>query len=89
LFKCWDRDKKSIDEPGKIKGATRKAMQGMVFLHLRDTLQRLDRQHIKWMSLLTEEIRKAEKFMDKENLTGETTEETPERKVRSLRMASR
>jgi len=49
----------------KIKGATRKTMQGLGFLHLRHTLQKLVRQHIKWTSLLTEEIQKTEKLVDK------------------------
>jgi len=44
-------------------------MQGLEFLHLRDTLQKLVRQHTKRTSLLTEEIWKAEKLMDRENLT--------------------
>ena len=52
----------------KIKGATRKAMQGLGFLHLRPTFQKLVRQHDRWKALLTVEISKAEKLMDKENL---------------------
>ena len=52
----------------RIKGATRRVMQGLGFLHVRATFQKLVRQHIKWKTLLTEEIRKAEKLMDKENL---------------------
>jgi len=51
----------------KIRRATRKAMRGLGFLHLRDTLQKLVWQHTKWTSLLTEEIRKAEKLVDREN----------------------
>ena len=43
-------------------------MQGLGFLHFRATFQKLVRQHIKWKTLLTEEIRKAEKSMDKEIL---------------------
>jgi len=52
----------------EIKGATRKAMQGLGFLHLRPTFQKLVRQHDRWKALLTLEIGKAEKLMDKENL---------------------
>jgi len=52
----------------KIEGATRTAMQGLGFLHLRATFQKLVRQHDRWKALLTEEISKAEKLMDKENL---------------------
>jgi len=52
----------------KIKGATWKAMQGLGFLHLRPTFQKLVRQHDRWKSLLAEEISKAENLMDKENL---------------------
>jgi len=52
----------------KIKGATRRAMQGLGFLHLRATFQKLVRQHNKWKVLLTEEISEAEKLMEKENL---------------------
>jgi len=51
----------------EIKGATRKAMRGLGFLHLRDTLQ--ERQHAKWTNLHSEEIWKVEKLMDRENLT--------------------
>jgi len=40
----------------KMKGATRKAMQGLGFIHLRDTLQKLVGQHIKWTSILTEKL---------------------------------
>jgi len=50
----------------KIQGATRRDMQGLGFLHLRDTLRKLVRQHTKWTSLLTEEIRKAGKLMVRE-----------------------
>ena len=52
----------------EIKGATRKAMQGLGFLHLRPTFQKLVRQHDRWKALLTVKIGKAEKLMDKENL---------------------
>jgi len=52
----------------KIKGATRKAMQGLEFFHLRPTFQKLVRQHDRWKALLTVEIGKAEKLIDKENL---------------------
>ena len=40
----------------EIKGATRKAMQGLGFLHLRPTFQKLVRQHDRWKALLTVEI---------------------------------
>ena len=52
----------------RIKGATRKAMQGLGFLHPRPTFQKLVRQHDRWKALLTVEIGKAEKLLDKENL---------------------
>jgi len=44
-------------------------MRELGFPHLQPTLQKLVRQHINWTSLLSEEIRKAEKLMHKENLT--------------------
>jgi len=46
----------------------RKAIQGLGFLHLRPTFQKLVRQHDRWKALLTDEKSKAEKLMDKENL---------------------
>jgi len=52
----------------RIKGATRRAMQGLGFLHLRPTLKKLVRQHARWKVLLTVEIGKAESLMEKENL---------------------
>jgi len=52
----------------KIKGASQKSMQGLGFLHLRPTFQKSGRQHDRWKALLTDEIGKAEKLMDKENL---------------------
>jgi len=52
----------------EIKGPTRKAMQGLGFFHPRPTFQKLVRQHDRWKALLTVEICKAEKLMDKENL---------------------
>jgi len=52
----------------RIKRATQRAMQDLGFLHLRATFQKLVRQHNKWEALLTEEISKAEKLMDKEIL---------------------
>jgi len=52
----------------EIKGATRKAMQGLGFIHLRPTFQKLVRQHNRWKALLTVEIGKTEQLMDKENL---------------------
>jgi len=41
-------------------------MQGLEFLHLRPTFQKLVRQHDRWKALLTVEI--GEKLLDKENL---------------------
>ena len=52
----------------RIKGATRKAMQGLGFLHLRPTFQKLVRQHDRLKTLLTVEIGKAEKLLDTETL---------------------
>jgi len=52
----------------RIKGATSKAMQGLEFLHLRPTFQKLVRQHDRKKALLTVEIGKAEKLLEKENL---------------------
>jgi len=53
----------------RIKGATRRAMQGLPrFLHLRPTFQKLVRQHVRWKALLTVEIGKAESLMEKETL---------------------
>jgi len=52
----------------RIKGATRRAMQGLGFLHLRPTLQKLVRQHARWKGLFTAEIGKAESLIEKENL---------------------
>jgi len=43
-------------------------MQGLEFLHLRPTFQKLVRRHDRWKALLSVEIGKAEKLMDKENL---------------------
>ena len=43
-------------------------MQGLGFLHLRPTFQKLVRQHDRWRAHLTVEIGKAKKLMDKENL---------------------
>jgi len=57
----------------EIKGATRKAMQGLGFLHLRPTLQKLVRQHDIWKALLTVKIGKAEKLMDKEKFETKST----------------
>ena len=51
----------------KIKGATKKAMQGLGFLHLRTTFQKLVRQHDRWKALLTA-IGKAESLIEEENL---------------------
>jgi len=48
----------------KIKGATKRAMQGLGFLHLRTTFQKLVRQHDRWKAL----IGKAENLIEKENL---------------------
>ena len=43
-------------------------MQGLGFLHLRPTFQRLVRQHDRWKALLTVEIGNAESLMEKGNL---------------------
>jgi len=43
-------------------------MQGLGFLHLRPTFQKQVRQHDRWKALLTVEMGKAMKLMDKENL---------------------
>jgi len=43
-------------------------MQGLGFLHLRPTFQKLVRQHDRWKALLTVEIGKAESLMEQENL---------------------
>ena len=52
----------------RIKGATKKAMQGLGFLHLRPTFQKLVRQHDRWKALLRAEIGKAESLIAKENM---------------------
>jgi len=52
----------------RIKGATKRAMQGLGFLHLRTTFQKLIRQHDRWKALLTAEIGKAESLIEKQNL---------------------
>jgi len=43
-------------------------MQGLGFLHLRTTFQKLVRQHDRWKVLLTAEIGKAKSLIEKENL---------------------
>ena len=43
-------------------------MQGLGFLHLQPTFQKLVRQHDRWKALLRTEIGKAERQMEKENL---------------------
>ena len=43
-------------------------MQGLGFLHLRPTFQKLVRQHDRWKALLRVEISKAKSLMEKENL---------------------
>jgi len=52
----------------RIKGAKKRAMQGLGFLHLPTTFQKLVRQHDRWKSLLTTEIGKAESLIEKANL---------------------
>jgi len=52
----------------RIKGATKRAMQGLGFLHLRTTFQKLVRQHDRWKAPLTAEIGKAESLIEKETL---------------------
>jgi len=61
-------EKAPLQPKDRIKGLTRKTMQGLRFLHLRPTLPKLVRQHVRWKALLTVEIGKAEKLLDKENL---------------------
>jgi len=68
LLKAALTETAPLQPKDKIKGATQKAMQGLGFLHLRATFQKLGRQHDRWKALLTEEISKAEKLMDKDNL---------------------
>ena len=48
----------TLQPKDRIKGATRRAMQGLGFLHLRPTFQKLVRQHVRWKALLTVEIGK-------------------------------
>jgi len=62
------RETAPLQPKDNIKGATQKAMQGLRFLLLRPTFQKLVRQHERWKALLSEEISKAEKLMDKESL---------------------
>jgi len=52
----------------RMKGATKKAMQGLGFLHLQTTFQKLVKQHDRWKALLRAEIGKAESLIAKENL---------------------
>jgi len=68
LLKAALTETAPLQPKDKIKGATLKAMQGLGFLHLRPTFQKLVSQHDRWKALLTEEIIKAEKLMDQENL---------------------
>jgi len=68
LLKAALTETTPLQPKDKIKGATRKAMQGLGFLYLRPTFQKLVRQHDRWKALLTLEIDKAEKLMDNENL---------------------
>jgi len=68
LIKAALTEAAPLQSKDKIKGATRRAMQGLGFFHLRATFQKLVRQHNKWKALLTEEISKAKKLMDKKNL---------------------
>jgi len=57
-----------IQPQDRIKGATKKALQGLRFLHLRPTFQKLVRQHDRWKALLRAGIGKAEGLIVKENL---------------------
>ena len=52
----------------RIKGATKKAIQGLGFLHLRTTFQKLVRQHDRWKALLRVNTGKVESLIAKENL---------------------
>ena len=62
----------SLQPKDKIKGATRRAMQGLGFLHLQPTFQKLVRQHDRWKTLLRVEIGKAESLMEKEKRKPDT-----------------
>jgi len=68
LLKAALTETAPLQPKDKIKGATSKAMQGLGFLHPRPTFQKLVRQHDRWKALLTVEMGKAEKLIDKENL---------------------
>ena len=69
LLKAALTETAPLQPKDKIKGATRRAMHGLGFFHLRATFQKLVRQHNKWKVLLTEKRSRAKKLMDKENLT--------------------
>jgi len=63
LLKAALTETSPLQPKDKIKRATSKAMQGLGFLHLRPTFQKLVRQHDRWKALLTVEKGKAEKLM--------------------------
>jgi len=58
-------DTAPLQPKDRIKGATRRAMQGLGFLHLRPTFQKVVRERERWKALLTAEIGKAESLMGK------------------------
>jgi hypothetical protein len=68
LLEASLRETAPLQPQDKIKRATRQAMQGLGFLHLQPTFQKLVRQHDRWKALLRAEIGKAERQMEKENL---------------------
>ena len=61
LLEAALRETAPLQPQDKIKRATRKAMQGLGFLHLQPTFQKLVRQHDRWKALLRAEIGKAER----------------------------
>ena len=68
LLKAALTETAPLQPKDKSKGPTRRAMQGLGFLHLRATFQKLVRQYNKLKALLAEETSKAEKLLDKDNL---------------------
>jgi len=68
LLKAALTETAPLQPKDKIQGATRKAMKGLGFLHLRPTLKKLVRQHDRWKALLAVKLGKAEKKTDNENL---------------------
>jgi len=89
LLKAALTETTPLQPKDKIKGAARKAMQGLGFLHLRPTFQKLVRQHDRWKALLTVEIGKAKKLRTRRirKRADATTEATLEGRMRSSNMA--